>query len=133
MAPIAWRIDPDERLVVLTPAGRRHNAERLAALRGLVAECQAMGGRRLKLGVLIDLRAAEGALTSDEARHLIDGLRQLCAACPAGIAILAAADPSGDAHYGMARVVEAMGHSEGLRLRAFRDEDEARAWLGDVS
>jgi hypothetical protein len=133
MSPIAWHIDPDERLVVVTPAGRRGNDERFAAIRAISEECRLAGGRRARLGVLVDLREAVGALTADEARQLVDGLRELCAACPGGVAILAAADPSGDAHYGMARVIEAMGHAEGLRLRACRDEDEARAWLGDVA
>jgi hypothetical protein len=133
MTPIVWRIDPDERLVVVNPAGRRQNEERLRAIRAIAGECRAVGGRRARLGVLVDLRAAEGAPTSDEARQLVQELRELCALCPGGVAILAAPDRLGDAHYGMARVIEAMARAEGLRVRAFRDEREARAWLADAA
>jgi len=105
---------------VLTPGETFELAEVIDLLR----DTDWLGARRF----LWDLRAlVEGPGTTGDLRRMLEESERLSAQWSGGcVAIVATAD----LHYGIARMFTAFASDLDIEYRVFRDEHEARAWLG---
>lgn len=123
--PIAWKIDPDHKVVLVRAEGAVGDADLLDLARRLAAD------PRVRSGVheLVDVRDADLSAVSSEA------LREMAATFaahdtgPTGARIAVVAWR--DAAYGLSRMYQAYrGDEIPAELSVFRDMAEARAWLG---
>jgi hypothetical protein len=92
----------------------------------LIRELAEDPGFRSDFLVLVDLREAGFAPSSEEVRRIVDELGSRSDKFRNRIAMVAA----GELSFGVARMLTSFAEARGLRMAAFRDPEEAERWLG---
>jgi hypothetical protein len=115
----------DRGLVVLTFDGDTTDEE-IGTVLATVAADSAVP-RRCRL--LLDARGSSslGRRSPDAIRYLVELVSGLGDGFGRRLAVLVAQD----VQFGMTRMASAFGDARALDIRAFRDEEEARAWLAE--
>ena len=122
--PVDYRIDRD--VVVLAFRGETDDPEVATVLDRLADDTAVSPPWRL----LLDVRESSsmGRRSPDRIRSLVEIMAGRAQDFGWRFALLVAQD----VQFGLARMASAFGDPRALDIHVFRDEDEARAWLGET-
>ena len=120
--PVSFSVEVEQRLAYVRSTGKVSLAETVEAIVAVA------GSADLKpdFGVLVDLRKIDGALSIGEVVEMTSALDNVRRLTRGRIAVVA----ERAAHFRLAQLASALASASGLNQRAFRDIDQARAWLG---
>jgi hypothetical protein len=120
--PVTFEIHEEARLVTLACGNTSLNQWR-RVMREVLAHPRFAPG----YSFLVDCRTATLVPSTDDVHGVVTFIARQASQLGRGRWAVVAEQPAG---YGMARMASALGDAAGVSLKAFRDIEAARAWLG---
>lgn len=119
--PVSVKVEVEDRLAYVSSSG---SVSLLETVEAIVAVA---GSADLEpdFGVLVDLRKMDGALGVGEIVEIASALENVKRLTRGRIAVVT----ERAAHFRLVQLASALARAAGLNQRAFRDIDDARAWL----